>query len=98
MYTPAVTMVAAWIRALTGVRQPYIERKLRRLPCRADKEQERHRRQRGVAHFKMAGGNRRAEFGELNRAQRPQHEKQSQNEAGVADAVDNKRFLPRVRG
>src|ERR1035437_4529050 len=40
MYTPAVTIVAAWISALTGVGPPYVERNLRRLAGRADEKQE----------------------------------------------------------
>ena len=48
IYTPAVTMVAAWISADTGggafhrVRQPYIQRNLRRFASRAEEHQQRH--------------------------------------------------------
>jgi hypothetical protein len=44
MYTPAVTIVAAWISAETGCRtghrvgQPHVERDLRRLARRADEQ------------------------------------------------------------
>ena len=45
----------------------------------------------------MSRGNRRADFRELNRPQRAQHQEQSENKSCVTDAVDDKCFLPRVR-
>ena len=45
----------------------------------------------------MPRGNRRAQFGELNRAQRAQHQEKAQQEARVTDAVDDERLLPRIR-
>ena len=79
------------------VRQPNIQRKLRRLPCRADEQQQRNRRQRGVAHYKMSRRDGRADFRKLNRAERAQHQEEPKQKARVADAVDDERFLPRVR-
>ena len=38
-----------------------------------------------------------ADLRELNRAQRAQHQEQAQNEARVADAIDDERLLARVR-
>ena len=84
-------------RAFHGVRQPDVERNLRRLAGGADKQEQSDRRHHRRAYVKVARGNGRANLVEIDRAKRYERQKQSQNKSGVAHAVDDKRLLARIR-
>ena len=84
--------------AFHGVRQPDVQRNLRRLAGGADEQQQRDGRQHAVAHLKAAGLQRRPNFREAERAERAARPNSPEDEAGVADAVDDEGLLARVRG
>ena len=75
MYTPAVTIVAAWISADTGVGpsmasgQPDIEGNLRRLAGGADKQQQRDQRHRSEHRLRVRAAPASARFLKVERAE-----------------------------
>ncbi len=85
-------------RTFHRVRQPDVQRNLRRLTRRADKEQQ--RRDRHDAHAERLGRAPRRGLGhalEVQRAEGHENQQHPQDEAEVADAVDDKRLLAGVR-
>jgi hypothetical protein len=104
MYTPAVTIVAAWMRADTGGRafhgvgQPDVEWDLRALAASPHEQEEADHGDRpelpegflgpraGVAH----------EVHEVERAEVVERQDHAQDQARIADAVDDERLLARV--
>ncbi|MET3311569.1 hypothetical protein ABIF41_003410 [Bradyrhizobium japonicum] len=101
MNTPAVTIVAAWISAETGVgafhrvRQPGVQQELRRLAHRAHEQQEARQGQRiGVPAEEVDGLAGEAGRGvedrlEIGRADQHEDREDAECEAEVADAVDH---------
>jgi hypothetical protein len=92
MKMPAVTMVAAWISAEIGVGQPDVQRELRRLAHRADEQADA-----GSGQQRPAGGWHdhahqlgfaREHFLVVHAAGRGQQQADAQDEAEVADTVD----------
>ncbi len=104
MYTPAVTMVAAWISArhrrwtFHRIRQPYIQWKLRRFPAGAHEQQQRSCRNDRIPNGEVAGARRGIHVHIAQRSHVPSNEKHSQQESCVANAVRNERFICRVTG
>ena len=103
MYTPAVTIVAAWINALTGVGPSMASGSQTYSGICADFPVAPTKSSSAMAVIaplptaKLPAGDRRADLREPKRAQRAQQQKQAEEEARVTDAVDDERLLPRVR-
>ena len=85
-------------RAFHRVRQPDIERNLRRLTGRADEQQQRNQRDGAEGHFDRHLLRRQRDGGEVERVEGHDQQQRTQEEREVADAVDDKRLLGRVRG
>ena len=87
-------------RAFHRVRQPHKQRNLRRLARRAHKqEQRRHRQQPGTGHRRRLdrpGVHHDRELLEVQRAELGEENQHAEDEAEVADAVDDKRLLAGV--
>ncbi len=103
MYTPAVTIVAAWISADTGVgpsiasgSQTY-KRNLRRLARRAHQHEQADGRQQTGAGFDAQARDSLEYTVILQRAEVLDQQKQRDQESEVADAVGNERLLACVR-
>ena len=101
-YTPAVTIVAAWISAETGVgpfhrvRQPDVQRELRRLAHGAEVDAERDERQAGER--QLAAGDHHAQLAEVERARQPPEHDDADEQADVAGFRRPERLDRRARG
>jgi hypothetical protein len=94
-------MVAAWMRAETGVGPSiasgsHTYRQLRRLPTRANKQTYRRQRDVEVARVVCAAARQLIHARELNRAEIPRNREQSQQKSSIADAIRDERLVRRV--
>ena len=105
MYTPAVTMVAAWISAETGVgpsmasgSQTYSGNcaDLPVAPKNSSSAIALSTPKPAVSAAKLAAAQNRVDIREPHRAQHRQHQQHAQDEARVAHAVHDERLLARV--
>ena len=87
--------------AFHGVGKPDVQRKLRRFAGGADEQQQRDRAQRlrtrGLG-VKLAAAQHLIDVHEAHGADHAEHQQHTQDEAGVAHAVDDECFLPGVAG
>ena len=83
-------------RAFHGIRQPDVKRKLRRLAGCANKKQEGCDGQDGIADEVVAAAQQRVDVGEAERTEIPHQCQCSEDEASVADAVDDESLVGRV--
>ncbi len=103
MYTPAVTMVAAWIKrrnrrgAFHRIGQPDIERKLRGLAAGSDEQQQRGGGQHGIADGEVSAADERVDVGEAERTEIPDQRERAENESGIADAIHDECLVGRGR-
>src|SRR5215469_11491115 len=98
-YTPAVTIVAAWIKALTGVGQPNIQGKLRGFAGGADKDQQAGNGNRAeLSHGIRRPGGCLFKYGlKIQRSECAEQQEHAQHEAEVANTVDDKGFFAGIR-
>ena len=82
-------------RPFHGVGQPHVERNLRRLAHGADEQQQGNGGGNAGGDLVVAGGGKHVVVGQ--RARRPENQRHRQDEAGVADAVDDEGLLAGVR-
>ena len=87
-------------RAFHGIGEPYIERNLRRLPCRSHKQCERDANEQRVAHMEGAGHDAFtklfADLDEINCAEGHKDHHDPDGESPVTHPVHHKRLLRRV--
>src|ERR1035437_2278807 len=82
-----------WSRAFHRIRQPDIERNLRRLAAGSDKQKQGSDRKHGIADRELTTARQRVYVGEAKRPQIPDKGERAKNESGIADAVHDERLV-----